>query len=113
MVVDLIKQDIDARFMELGDSMIEASDGRRRGVAIGVLIDRLKDVAIEALKDLSLVGLDDETKQKIVAAWVTAYNELIKPLDLPYVPNGMIEDAVDKMILEVSVFFLKQLLRVE
>ena len=110
MVVDIIKQDIDARFMALGDELV--GEGRRK-VVIGVLIEKLKDLAIEALKDLSLVNLDEETKQKIVQAWVTAYNELIAPLDLPYVPNGMIETAVDKMILDVSVFFLKQLLRVE
>lgn len=110
MVESVFKQNVDAALMQLGDDLV--IEGGRRTVREGKLLDRLIEVIKEALKDFNILNLSDEAKKKIIETWIAAYTSIIMPLDLPYVPNGMIEAAVDKFILDASVMFLKAVLKV-
>lgn len=111
MVELVFKNSVDAALVQLGDDLV--INGGRRTVREGKLIDRLIEVIKESLKDLKISELSPEAKQKIIEVWVAAYTNVIAPLDLPYVPNGVIEAAVDKFILDASVMFLKTILKVE
>lgn len=80
------KGSVDAGFASL------ASETDRK--PLGVALDRLIAVVVQALNQLDLSKLDEATKVAIAKYVDQMYDTHIRPIDLPYVPN-FVEPSVD------------------
>ena len=64
---------------------------------------KLIDFVTEKVREI----LDDMTVDEIVAQAKVAYDSFIAPIDLPYVPNIVVEPYVDDKIWDAIEFLLR------
>lgn len=85
----------------------QVSPGQRR---VGSLIDELLGLLKDLLAKIDVSQLDEEAKQFILDTIVQVYNSVIRPLNIPYVPD-LAEPTVDDWILSVLVAAAKAILK--
>ncbi len=78
-----------------------------KGWKPGKLIDFVTEKVREILDDMTV---DDATVDEIVAQAKVAYDSFIAPIDLPYVPNIVVEPYVDDKIWDAIEFLLRHYL---
>ncbi|HAN97003.1 MAG TPA: hypothetical protein DCQ98_06015 [Planctomycetaceae bacterium] len=68
-----------------------------RGLFPGELADRLRQIFAEVVRQFAVTTLTLEQRQAILDGCRSFYDQVIRPLDLPYVP-AVVESIVDDWI---------------
>ena len=76
-----------------------ALDGRSEGVQ---QVHRIVDIALRLLQEHGC-----QYRHDLVAAAKNAYDTFVRPIDLPGVPNLVIEPKVDDMLCQALVMILE------
>ena len=80
-------------------------------VDVGSFLNSVLNAILPILSGLDIRSLPLETKAMILGLIESSYNRLLRPLDIPYVPN-LIENRVDDAILVALLVLSKQILGV-
>jgi len=80
-------------------------------VDVGSFLNNVLKAILPILSGLDIRSLSPETKAMILGLIESSYNRLLRPLDIPYVPN-LIENRVDDAILVALLVLSKQILGV-
>lgn len=75
--------------------------------APGKLIDWITDKVTDLLAS---VDMDEASLEEVLENAKAIYDEFVAPIDLPYIPNLVVEPYVDDRIWDVIEFLLKHYL---
>lgn len=99
----MLSQDI---LSGLEASLPVAERNRLRDLFPGQIADRIRQAVAEFLKQFDLSNLTPEQKQAIMDGTKFFFDTVIRPLDIPYIPQ-IVESVVEDWIWQGVAAFLK------